>query len=116
MNDGDWLSRAVWAGIFATPFQIAMVVTGHWVAAVAQRFGLVGTLISLAAGVGYALGGGLGAGTGFVGGALAGGGCALLGIALSFALGDVTAAVLVFGTLASGVAGGLGGLVTAAVR
>jgi hypothetical protein len=40
-----------------------------------------------------------------IGGAIAGGLCALIGIAASWALGDVPAQVLGFGTVASTVAG-----------
>lgn len=110
MDEGDWLGRAVRVAAVATVFQAAMVVTGHFVPAVAERFGILGTVISLVAGLVFARGAAGGAGTGFLGGALAGGGCALLGIALSVALGDVTVSVLLFGTVASAVAGGLGGL------
>lgn len=113
MNEADWLGRAVRVALIATLFQVAMVVTGHYVDAVAERFGVLGTLISLVAGSAFALVGAAGPGTGFLGGAVAGGGCALLGIALSLVLGDVTAAILVFGTLASAVAGGVGGAAAA---
>ena len=49
------------------------------------------------------------------GGAIAGGVCALIGIALSCALQDVPAPVLLFGTLGSAVAGMLGALAARAV-
>jgi hypothetical protein len=87
-----------------------MVLIGHHSAAVASLFGVLGISISILAGLLYgvlarperrsrATGGG----------ALVGGGCALLGIALSLYLGDVTAAVLGFGTASSAVAGAVGG-------
>lgn len=49
------------------------------------------------------------AGSMAVGGLIAGGLCALIGICVSFALGDVTALILVMGTLSSAVAGAIGG-------
>jgi hypothetical protein len=106
-----WLRRSLWIALLGSLLQVAMVVTGHYVPAVAARFGLIGTLISLVAGVVFArsLMRGTGRRVGFLGGLVAGGACALVGIAVSFGLGDVTAAILLFGTLASAVAGGVGG-------
>lgn len=109
MSDRTWLKGAVRVALIATVFQVAMVVTGHYVPAVASRFGLLGTLISLVAGVAFARTRVMSPGVGLAGGALAGGACAFLGILVSLLLGDVEAAVLLFGTLASGTAGGLGG-------
>ena len=40
-----------------------------------------------------------------------GGACALIGIAISWALGDVTATILAFGTLSSALTGALGGAI-----
>ena len=42
-------------------------------------------------------------------GAIAGAACALIGIVISYLLGDVTAAVIAFGTLSSAVTGAIGG-------
>jgi hypothetical protein len=116
MDRAVWLRRSLWIALLGSLLQVAMVVTGHYVPAVAARFGLLGTLISLVAGVVFArsLTRGPGRGIGFLGGLVAGGGCALVGIALSVGLGDVPAMIVLFGTLASAVAGGLGG--AAAVR
>jgi hypothetical protein len=113
MDNALWLRRSLWIALLGAILQVAMVVTGHYVPAVAARFGLIGTLISLVAGVVFArsLTRGVGRGIGFLGGLLAGGACALVGIAVSFGLGDVSAVILLFGTLASAVAGGLGGAV-----
>lgn len=93
--------------------QTAMVLVGHWVSAVAGLFGPLGVTISLVVGLlwareeadGWRRGGG--------GGALIGGACALIGIAVSLALGDVTPVILAFGTLSSAVTGAVGGAIGA---
>lgn len=94
-----------------TLLQTAMVLTGHWVAAVAGLFGPLGVAISFLAGLLWARESGGTAGGAAGGGAVVGGACALIGIAVSYVLGDVTAAILAFGTLSSAVTGALGGLV-----
>jgi hypothetical protein len=48
-------------------------------------------------------------GSAVIGGVLAGAICALIGIAVSYALKDVPASLLVLGTLSSAVTGALGG-------
>ena len=102
------LLTAIAAG---TAAQLAMVLAGHGIEAVANLFGVLGMTISLLAGVGY----GLGTSSGALGGAVAGGACALLGIAVSLALGDVTAVILAFGTASSAVTGAIGGAAGAAL-
>jgi hypothetical protein len=97
------------ATAIGTALQLAMVIAGHFVPAVAALFAIGGMAISAVAGALYgrhaaALG------DGALGGAIAGGVCALIGIAVSCALGDVDAMVLVFGTLASAVTGLIGGI------
>lgn len=94
-----------------TVLQLAMVVLGHFDARVAGLFAVLGVTISLLAGLLY------GArvphaptGRAAGGGAIAGGVCALIGILVSFAMGDVPAGVLAFGTLSSAVTGAIGGL------
>lgn len=109
MGGASWLARARAVAAGATLVQVAMVVAGHWTAGIAHRFGIIGALISLIAGVVFAWGAGFSGGSGFVGGVVAGGLCALIGIAVSVALGDVVATIFVFGTPASAVAGGIGG-------
>lgn len=99
--------------VVGTVLQTAMVLVGHWVAVIAQLFGLLGVAISLAVGFLWAREGASDRLKGVVGGAVVGGGCALVGIAVSWALGDVAAIILAFGTAASAVAGGIGGLVGA---
>jgi hypothetical protein len=66
-------------------------------------------LISLIAGVIYARAAGSTRGPGAAYGAVAGGVCALIGIAVSFGLGDVPAMILVVGTASSAVTGAIGG-------
>lgn len=98
-----------WIGI-GTALQVGMVLAGHWVAAVASLFGVLGVTISLGVGLLWSLEGSESYGAGAGGGALVGGACALAGIVLSFALGDVTAVILVAGTFSSAATGALGGM------
>jgi hypothetical protein len=105
----------VQATVAGTVLQLAMVFAGHWSPPVARLFGIVGVLISLVAGVVYARLARPAAGAGAAGGFVAGGVCALVGIAVSFALGDVPALILVVGTLSSAVAGAIGGAAAAAL-
>jgi len=101
---GKWLA-------VGTVLQLLMVITGHYVTAVANLFGPLGMAISLAAGLFWArdAAGSYGGAAG--GGAVLGGACALLGILVSLALGDVSATILALGTISSGVTGAVGGLV-----
>lgn len=99
-----------------TVAQLAMVLVGHEVEAVAALFGPVGVLISLLVGLFWARGSAEGWSHGAGGGAVVGGACALLGIAVSWLLGDVTASILAFGTASSAVTGALGGLMGYRIR
>jgi hypothetical protein len=105
-------SRAVTiATVAGTVLQLAMVLAGHSNTSIAALFAPGGMGISLVAGVIYAAqarGGSVGSAA--LGGFLAGGLCALVGIAVSYALGDVTAQILALGTLSSAVTGAIGGL------
>jgi hypothetical protein len=95
--------------LIGTILQLAMVLIGHIAPAVAGLFGPIGVLISLLAGLIYALRSGKGAWGGrLLGGAVVGGLCALVGIAVSCALGDVDALILVLGTASSAVTGAIG--------
>lgn len=102
--------------VVGTALQVVMVVAGHWIVAVANLFGLLGVAISLAVGLLWARGFADRTARGVGGGAVVGGACALLGIALSMALGDVEAVILLFGTLSSAVGGAVGGAVGARLR
>lgn len=100
------------ATLLGTVLQLLMVIAGHWVAFIKLNlFAIGGVAISLAAGVVYARAARVSRGRSAANGAVAGGVCALIGILVSYALGDVPAAVLAFGTLSSAVGGALGGAI-----
>ena len=104
------------ASVIGLVLQLIMVVSGHYIVSIKACFGIVGMLISLVAGVIYVRMTRGSWSDSAVGGALAGGSCALLGIAVSCALGDVDAGVLLYGTIGSAVAGVIGGAVAKLVR
>ena len=98
------------ATLAGTLLQVAMVVAGHANPSVKNLFAVGGMSISLLAGVLSVL---LARGASPVlGAATAGGLCALLGIAVSVALGDVPVTLLLLGTVSSIVTGAIGGWVT----
>ena len=99
------------ATLLGTVLQIAMVVVGHTNPSVAALFAVGGMGFSLIAGAVYpffARGGSTGSAA--AGGAIAGALCAFIGIAISYAYGDVQASLLALGTLSSAVTGAIGGL------
>lgn len=94
-----------------TVLQVAMVVLGHfvpWVILHVFEFG--GMMISATAGYLYAMDSGKGYFPGATAGALVGGGCALAGIGLSVALGDLAKPFIPFGTAVCVLTGAVGGL------
>jgi hypothetical protein len=97
------------ATLIGTALQIAMVVAGHTNKSIAKLFAVGGMSLSLVAGVIYAVMAGGTTGSAILGGVVAGGVCALLGIAVSYALKDVSASILAIGTASSAVTGALGG-------
>jgi hypothetical protein len=98
------------ASVVGTVLQTAMVVAGHSNKSIAKLFAVGGMSLSLLAGLIYALLARSGTtGSLVVGGILAGAICALLGIAVSYFLGDVPATLLALGTLSSAVTGAIGG-------
>ena len=100
------------ATLVGTVLQLAMVLSGHYNASIANLFAVLGMTISLVAGLLFALWAKLPTvGASAVGGLLAGGICALLGILVSYALGDVPAMIIAFGTVSSAVTGAVGGAV-----
>ncbi|MFA6113204.1 MAG: hypothetical protein WC729_04410 [Sphingomonas sp.] len=101
----------IYATLIGLVLQLIMVIGGHFNAALAAQFALVGMLISLVAGLLYGRKARGGWSDSLIGGALAGGICALIGIAVSFVLGDVLAMILVVGTIGSAVAGLIGGAI-----
>ncbi len=106
-------SRAVLlATILGTVLQIAMVLAGHSNPSVANLFALGGMGFSLVAGFAVAIFSRQSTSSSLslaTGGAIAGGICALVGILVSFMLGDVPASLLALGTLSSVVTGAIGG-------
>ena len=98
--------------LIGTGLQLAMVIAGHLNPSVANLFAPGGMTISAVAGALAALASrpaSLGSAAGR--GAAAGGISAFVGILVSYLLGDVSPAVLGFGTASSAVTGALGGLV-----
>lgn len=104
-------SALVRAILIGTVLQLAMVVAGHFVPAIANLFAVGGMLISLIAGLLYVRAARGGWGDSLIGGLIAGGVCALLGIVVSYLLKDVTATILLMGTASSAVAGLIGGAI-----
>lgn len=99
------------ATVIGTVLQLAMIIAGHFVPAVAAQFAIVGMLISLVAGVLYARSAKGSWGDSLIGGLIAGGVCALIGIAASVLWGDTAQNILLLGTAGSAVAGAVGGAI-----
>jgi hypothetical protein len=99
--------------IVGTAVQLVMVVCGHWIAFVrVNLFAIGGVVISALVGAMYARDAQVSRGKAAAGGAIAGGVCALIGIAVSLALGDVPAVILAIGTISSAIGGAVGGGLT----
>ena len=95
-----------------TILQVVMVVAGHSDKRVMKFFAVGGMGLSLLAGLAYGfLDAGQPTAALLRGGAVAGGGCALLGIAVSYFLGDVPVSLLLLGTASSAVTGAIGGAI-----
>lgn len=103
--------KALWnAAAVGTAGQLVMVVAGHFVPVVKDHvFAVGGMIVSLAAAVLFVRLERGGWSSSLIGGAIVGGVCALVGILVSAALGDVPLVVVAFGTCASTVAGLVGG-------
>jgi hypothetical protein len=105
------------ATIIGTLLQLAMVVSGHWVEFIKMNvFAIGGMLISALAGVIYARSARVDRKKSTIQGAMAGGLCALIGIVVSFFLGDVPANILALGTISSAVTGAIGGAIAGGTR
>lgn len=103
--------------IAGTVLQLLMVVSGHWVEFIKLNvFAVGGMVISALAGVMYARRARLPRAKSAAQGALVGGLCALIGIIVSYALGDVPASIIVLGTLSSAVTGAIGAAIAGGVR
>jgi hypothetical protein len=107
--------RLLMATLVGTLAQVAMVVAGHWSPEVKGAFMLGGLGLSFIAGAIYAARTGMSWGAAILGGGIAGGVSALLGIAVSFLLGDVPASLLALGTAGSMVTGLIGGIAARAL-
>ncbi len=93
-----------------TILQVAMVVAGHSNKSIAALFAVGGMGFSLIAGLAYAMWArGDSVSSIAVGGLVAGAICALIGISVSYMLGDVNKSLLALGTISSAVTGALGG-------
>lgn len=105
-------SALINATLIGTALQLAMVVSGHYNKGIANLFAVLGMTISLVAGLLYAFWSrNPSVGADALGGLIAGGVCALIGIIVSYALKDVQAVIIAFGTLSSAVTGAIGGAV-----
>jgi len=105
------------ATIAGTIGQLAMVIAGHFIPVIKdQIFAIGGMIISLLAAVWFVRLAPAGWVYSLLGGAIAGGVCALIGILVSAALGDVPLVVVAFGTCASAVAGVAGGALGHLIR
>ncbi|MEP6491069.1 MAG: hypothetical protein ABJF01_00235 [bacterium] len=106
-------SRAlVLATILGTVLQVAMVVAGHSNKSIAGLFAVGGMGFSFVAGLLYAMWARGGSTSSLaVGGAVAGALCGLIGIFVSYMLGDVPMSLLALGTISSAVTGAIGGAI-----
>ncbi len=105
------------AAIVGTLLQLAMVLSGHWIEFIKMNvFAIGGMLISAIAGVLYARAARVDRKQSALQGALVGGLSALIGIVVSFALGDVPASILALGTLSSTATGAIGGAIAGGAR
>jgi|SRR5581483_11855497 len=104
-------SRALVLAIgLGTVLQVAMVVAGHSNKSIANLFAVGGMGFSLLAGIAYAVFARSGTPSSFaIGGLIAGAACALIGIFVSYMLGDVPVTLLALGTISSAVTGAIGG-------
>jgi hypothetical protein len=98
------------ATTLGTILQVAMVVAGHSNTSIAALFAVGGMGFSLIAGLAYAMWARGGRASALaLGGLVAGALCALIGIFVSYMLGDVPMSLLALGTISSAVTGAIGG-------
>jgi hypothetical protein len=104
-------SRALMtATVIGIVLQLTMVFVGHSSADVKNLFAPIGMALSLIAGILYTvISTEVVVRDNVIGGLIAGAVCALIGIAVSCALGDVAPMILVLGTASSAVTGAIGG-------
>ena len=101
--------------VVSTILQVAMVVLGHFVPSVASMFAIGGTGIGFLAGALYGAAGARSIGDSAIGGLIVGGVGALIGVAVSYLLGDVGPEIFLIGTGSSAVTGLIGGIVLFAI-
>lgn len=98
------------ATVVGTIVQVAMVTAGHSNKSIAGLFAVGGMGFSLVAGLLYATWARGGSTSSLaVGGSIAGAVCALIGIFVSYMLGDVPMSLLALGTISSAATGAIGG-------
>ena len=102
------INLLLWATAAGTALQLAMVTSGHKIAAIKGAYLIGGLLLSAVAGALYSRFSGASLTSDLIAGLIAGGVCAFIGIAVSHLLGDVPLPVLAFGTLSSAVTGLIG--------
>ena len=101
----------LWAAGIGLALQVMMVVSGHFSPMIGSLFAVGGMGFSLVAGLLYARFARAGWRGDLIGGLAAGAACALLGICVSWLLGDVPPSLLLLGTASSAVTGALGGAI-----
>ncbi len=106
--NGKALIVATFIGLL---LQLAMVIAGHVSTPIKGLFAFGGMGFSLIAGLVFAYMTRDGWLPDIIGGAIAGGLCALIGIAVSAALGDVPVSLLLLGIVSSVVTGAIGGTI-----
>jgi hypothetical protein len=117
MNDATPSSALRNAIIIGTVLQLAMVISGHYIDFIKVNvFAIGGVVISALAGALYARDARVSRSASAGWGAIAGGACALIGIAVSCALGDVQPIILALGTCSSAIGGAVGGAITGGKR
>lgn len=102
--------------VIGTALQLAMVISGHFVQAIANQFAMIGTAIPLVIGVWYGIvsAGSFGAAAGV--GLLIGAVPALIGVIPSYLMGDVPLGTIWFATVVSGVTALIGAVLGFAVK
>lgn len=102
--------------IISTVLQLAMVISGHFVTAIAAQFATIGTAIPLVVGGWYGAAGApslrAATGNGFLIGAIP----ALIGVVPSYLMGDVAADTIWFATVVSGATAIMGAALGYAIK
>lgn len=102
--------------LYATIAQLAMVGAGHWIEAIRNAFAIGGMVICAVTAALFARAAGLPRSRSALYGAIIGAAGALIGIAVSVALGDTKPMILLVGTVSSACVGAVGGAVGTRTR